>query len=151
MVKAQDIMTRNVISVHPDMEIANAAALLFEHHINGVPVIDKDEKLIGILCQSDLIAQQKTIPIPSLFTFLDGYIPFTSLKKVEKTVQKIAALTVADAMTPDPVTVTPETGIETIASLMVDKNFHSIPVVDDDRLVGIIGKEDVLQTLIKHR
>jgi CBS-domain-containing membrane protein len=149
MLKAKDIMTRNVISVHPDMEIANAAALLFEHHINGVPVVDKDEKLIGILCQSDLIAQQQTIPIPSLFTFLDGYIPFTSLKKVEKTGQKIAALTVADAMTPDPVTVSPETDIETIATLMVNKNFHSIPVVEGSQVVGMIGKEDILQTLIK--
>ncbi|RJP75186.1 MAG: CBS domain-containing protein [Desulfobacteraceae bacterium] len=151
MLKAKDIMTKNVITVSPDMEIINAADLLFQHHINGVPVLDKDGKVIGILCQSDLIAQQKTIPIPSLFTFLDGYIPFTSLKKVEKTVQKIAATTVADAMTSDPVTVSPDTDIEEIATLMVDKNFHSLPVVEQGNLVGIIGKEDILQTLISKR
>lgn len=151
MLKAKDIMTKDVITVSPDMEIISAAGLLIEHHINGVPVVEKDGKIVGILCQSDLIAQQKTLPIPSLFTFLDGYIPFNSLKKMEKNIQKIAALSVADAMTANPVTVSPETDIEQIATLMVDKNYHSLPVVDDGILVGIIGKEDVLQTLINKK
>ena len=52
-------------------------------------------------------------------------------------------------MTEDPVSVNSDTGIGEVAERMVDKNFHSIPVVDDGKLVGIIGKEDVLQTLIK--
>lgn len=151
MLKAKDIMTKDVITVSPDMEIISAAGILFQHHINGVPVIQSDGKIVGILCQSDVIAQQKAIPIPSLFTFLDGYIPFTSLKKVEKNVQKIAAIKVAHAMTENPVTVSPETSIEEIATLMVDKNLHSLPVVLNDVLVGILGKEDVLQTLIKKK
>jgi CBS-domain-containing membrane protein len=151
MLKARDIMTKDVIMVSPDMEITSAVRLLFENHINGAPVIQKDGKMIGILCQSDLIAQQKAMPIPSLFTFLDGYISFTSLKKVEKIVQKIGAITVADAMTENPVNVSPETDIEEIATLMVDKNFHTLPVVEDEHLVGIIGKEDILQTLISKK
>jgi len=104
---------------------------------------------VGILCQSDLIAQQKKIPIPSLFTFLDGFIPLTSLKKIEKSIQKIAAITVRNAMTKNPVSVHPDTDIEEIAALMVDKGFHTIPVEDKGKLVGIIGKEDILQTLVK--
>ena len=149
MLKAKDIMTRNLITITPDMEITHAAKLLFDNHINGAPVVGKDGKMVGILCQSDLIAQQKKIPIPSLFTFLDGFIPLTSLKKIEKTIQKIAATTVRDAMTENPVSVHPDTDIEEIAALMVDKNLHSIPVEDNEKLVGIIGKEDILQTLIK--
>jgi len=70
------------------------------------------------------------------------------MKQLEKQVQKIAAITVAQAMTPNPVTVQTETDIETVAALMVDKNFHTIPVVDKGELVGIVGKEDVLKTLI---
>ena len=57
-------------------------------------------------------------------------------------------MTVADAMTPDPVTVGPETSIEELGSIMVDKNFHTVPVVDEGELVGIVGKEDVLRTLV---
>ena len=50
-------------------------------------------------------------------------------------------------MTPDPITVDPETSIEELATLMVDKNFHTLPVVDKGKLVGIVGKEDILRTI----
>ena len=148
MLKVKDIMTKELITISPDTEIVQATKLLLENRINGIPVTDETGKLVGILCQSDLIAQQKKLPIPSFFTFLDGLITLTSMKQIEKQVQKIAAITVAQAMTPNPVTVQPETDIETVAALMVDKNFHSIPVVDKGELVGIVGKEDVLKTLI---
>jgi CBS-domain-containing membrane protein len=148
MITAKDIMTQEVISISPETEIAQAAKLLLTNRINGVPVINDAGKLVGILCQSDLIIQQKNIPIPSLFTLLDGFIPLTSSKKLDKEVEKIAATKVADAMTPDPVTVNSDTGIEEIAALMVEKNYHTLPVVDADKLVGIVGKVDVLRTLI---
>ena len=148
MLKVKDIMTKELITVSPDTEILQATKLLLENRINGIPVTDESGKLVGILCQSDLIAQQKKLPIPSFFTFLDGLITLSSMKQLEKQVQKIAAITVAQAMTPNPVTVQPETNIETVAALMVDKNFHTIPVVDKGKLVGIVGKEDVLKTLI---
>ncbi|MGB2928601.1 MAG: CBS domain-containing protein [Desulfobacterales bacterium] len=148
MLKVKDIMTRELITVSPDTEIVQATKLLLGNRINGIPVTDETGKLVGILCQSDLIAQQKKLPIPSFFTFLDGLITLTSMKQIEKQVQKIAATTVAQAMTPNPVTVQPETDIEKVAALMVDKNFHTIPVVDEGELVGIVGKEDILKTLI---
>jgi len=148
MLRAKDIMTRDVITVSPQMEIAHAAKLLLEKGINGVPVVDEG-KLVGLICQSDLVAQQKKFPIPSLFTILDGFIPLKSIKNLEKTVQKIAATTVAQAMTPNPTTVHPITGIDEIASLMVDKNFHTVPVVEDGSLVGIVGKEDILSVLMQ--
>ena len=146
MLKAKDIMTKVLITVPPDMEIVEAAKILLEKGINGIPVMDGEE-LVGILCQSDLIAQQKKLPIPSFFTLLDGFIPLKSTKHFEKALQKMAATTVADAMTPDPVTIDPEAAIEDIASLMVDKKFHTIPVVDQGKLVGIIGKKDILKSL----
>ena len=72
----------------------------------------------------------------------------TSSKKIQKEIKKIAALKVSDAMTPEPVTVKPDTQIETVAALMVDSNLHTLPVVEGSRLVGIIGKEDILRTLL---
>jgi CBS domain-containing protein len=148
MLKAKDIMTTEIITVTPETEIAQAARLLLEKRINGVPVVDSAGKLVGILCQMDLIIQQKSMPLPSLFTLLDGYIPLTSSKRLDKEVAKIAATKVSEAMTPNPVTVDPETEIEKIAALMVEKNFHTLPVVDGGKLVGILGKEDVLRTLV---
>lgn len=146
MLTAKDIMTKEVITVSPEAGIAHAAKILLEKGINGIPVVEKG-KLVGILCQSDLVAQQKEFPLPSIFTILDGFIPLKSTKKLEKAIQKIAATTVVEAMTPDPVTVTPETSIKDLAALMVDKNLHTIPVMDRGVLVGIIGKEDILKTI----
>jgi CBS domain-containing protein len=147
MIKVKEIMTREVLTVTPDTEITQATKLLIENRINGLPVVDEEGKIRGILCQSDLIAQQKKLPLPSFFTFLDGFIPMTSMKQLEKQIQKVSATTVAHAMTPNPVTVDPETPINHVAALMVDKNYHTVPVVEGGKLVGIVGKEDILRTL----
>ncbi|MFZ7128563.1 MAG: CBS domain-containing protein [Desulfobacterales bacterium] len=147
MIRAKDIMTREVVAVAPDTDIAEAAEMLLKRHINGVPVVDGTGRLVGILCQSDLIAQQKRIRLPSVFTLLDGFIPLSSTKSLDAEVQKIAATTVEAAMTRKPVTVTPEASIEEVATLMVEKGFHTVPVVQGGRIVGVIGKEDVLRTV----
>jgi len=148
MLKAKDIMTRDIVTVTPETEIVQAAGILLKNRINGLPVVDDTGKLVGILCQSDLIVQQKRIPVPSLFTLLESYVPLSSVKRIDKEVAKIAAITVKQAMTANPVTVGPETEIEDIAALMVDRKYHTLPVVEGGRLVGIIGKEDVLKTLL---
>ncbi len=148
MYKAEDIMTKKVIVVQPETEIVQAARLLLEHHINGLPVVDQDGRLEGMICQDDLVTQQKKIPLPSYFIILDSLIPLSSQKDVEKALKKMAAITVAEAMSTDPITVGPDTELEEIATLMVKHNIHTVPVLDQGRLVGIIGKEDILKTLI---
>lgn len=148
MPKAKDIMTEEVITVHPEMEIVKAAKLLLEHHINGLPVVDKEGRLVGIICQDDLIAQQREIPLPSFFILLDSFIPLTSQKNIEKEVQKMAAITVSEAMTPDPITIDPETRLEEISTLMVKNNIHTLPVLDQGKLVGVVGNEDILRTFM---
>ena len=148
MYKAKDIMTKKVIVVHPETEIVQAARLLLEHHINGLPVVDQEGRLEGMICQDDLITQQKKLPLPSYFIILDSLIPLTSQKDIEKALKKMAAVTVAEVMSSDPITVESETELEEIATLMVKHTIHTVPVLDQGRLVGIIGKEDILKTLM---
>jgi CBS domain-containing protein len=148
MLKAKDIMTVKIVTVSPETKIDQAAKLLLENHFNGLPVVDQGGSLKGIICQDDLIVQQKRFPLPSIFTILDGVIPLSSPKHLEKEIQKMAATTVGQAMTTEPVTVDPETTIEEIVTLMVQKNIHTLPVVQKGKLVGIVGKEDILRTLI---
>lgn len=149
MIKAKDIMETKVITVSPDMDITAAAKLLLENHINGVPVVNEDEEIIGILCQSDLIFQQKEIPFPPIFTVLDSFIPLSSSQKMEDEFKKISAVRVDQAMIKEPVTVTADTPVTEIANLMVEKHYHTIPVTDEKQVIGIIGKEDVLKTLVE--
>ncbi|HKJ99444.1 MAG TPA: CBS domain-containing protein [Desulfotignum sp.] len=147
MIKASDIMETNIISVTPDTDTPSAVRILLDNHINGVPVVNDKEELVGILCQSDLIFQQKEMPVPPIFTILDSIFPLSSSKKINEEFRKIAATTVAQAMVKKVVSVAPDTPVSEIASLMVEKHFHTIPVVKNKKLVGIIGKEDVLNTL----
>ncbi len=148
MLKAKNIMTTDPVTLSIDDDVTTAATLLLEKRINGVPVLDDSGKLAGVLCQSDLVAQQKNLRLPSVFTLLDGIIPLSSSRDVQREMDKITAMTVGQAMTSGPVSVVPDTPLEEVATLMVDKKYHTLPVVEDGKLIGVIGKEDVLRTLL---
>lgn len=147
MIYAKDIMTTDAITLNADDEISKAVQVMLENRINGLPVIEGGV-VVGILCQSDLVAQQKKLNLPSLFTLLDGVIPMSSQRDFDREMDKITALTVRQAMTPDPVSVTPGTPIEEVATLMADQKLYTVPVVESGELVGVIGKEDILRTLL---
>ena len=151
MLTARDIMTPDPITIGPEASIAEAVKILLEKRFNGMPVVNEKGGLIGVITQSDLVAQQQKLSIPSVFTFLDGFIPLPGWKSTEDDFMKMNALTVKEAMTPSPVSASPETPIEELASLMVKAKFYSLPIVDKGHLVGIVGKEDILRTLVKKR
>ncbi len=145
---AKDIMTSPAITIGPDADITEAAKILLDRDINGLPVVDDSGRVAGIICQSDLVRMQKSLPIPSLFTLLDGFVPLSTTALLETEVKRIAASKVADAMTRKVESISPDTGVDVIATLMVDKQFHTLPVVDQGRLVGVVGKRDILRTLL---
>lgn len=147
---AQDIMTTEVITISPEADITEAVKILLDKGINGLPVVDNTGRLVGILCQSDLVRMQKSLPIPSLFTLLDGFVPMSSSALLEAEVRRIAASKVSDAMSTKVVTIGPDITIDEIAALMVDKKFHTLPVTDKGKLLGVVGKKDVIKTLIPH-
>lgn len=149
MLTARDIMTPAPITATPDTNIEDVAKLLLEHRINGLPVVDESGQLIGVICQSDLVAQQQKFQIPSVFSLLDGFIQLPVWGSAEKNFKKMIALTVEDAMTRNPVTASPDDKLDTLATLMVQSKYYSLPVVENNKLVGIIGKEDILRTIIK--
>lgn len=151
MTTAQDIMSTDPIVVRPDTEIPEAAELLLEKNINGIPVVNEKNELVGIICQSDLVAMQRKIPLPSLFTLLDSLLPLSSSSKMEKEIRKIAAARVEDAMTPNPKSVVRDTSLEELAEIMVNHKYHTLPVVENGKLVGVVGKADVLKTLMKKK
>lgn len=150
MLTAKDIMTTDCITLTPETEIAAAVKTLIEKKINGAPVLDGDE-VVGVLCQADLVAQQKKVTLPSFFTLLDGVFPLSSHEDLEKEMTKISALTVSEAMTAAPTFITSDTAIEDIATMMANEKLYTLPVLDDGKLVGVVGKEDVLKTLLQEQ
>ncbi|MDD4733058.1 MAG: CBS domain-containing protein [Desulfovibrio sp.] len=147
MLTARDIMTTNPLTLEPGADVSEAVRLMLENKINGLPVVDASGRLQGIICQSDLVAQQKKVALPSFFTLLDGVFPVSASEQLEREVSKMTALTVDKAMTVNPVSIQPDTPLEDIATMMVEKKLYTLPVVENNRLVGVVGKEDVLRTL----
>lgn len=148
MRKARDIMTKEVLTVTPATTVTELALLLSANSISGAPVLDSSGTLLGVVTESDLIDQKKKIHIPTVVTILDSVFYLENPDKMEQEMKKIAGSTVDDIYTKSPRTVDEDTLIDEIATIMSEKNVHTLPVMRDGRLVGVIGKRDIITTLI---
>jgi len=148
MLNASDIMTTEVITVKEETPLKELAEILYENRINGVPVVDDEGLLIGIICESDLIRKDKKLHIPTVVALFDAVFYLESSKNIEKEIKQISATTVSDLFTREVVTVDEKTAIDEIATIMTQKKIYTIPVMDGERLVGIVGKGDVIRTFI---
>ncbi len=149
MKNAKDIMTSEVLTVKPETTVTELAQLLSSKDINGVPVMDIDNNIIGVVTENDLIYQRKKVHIPTVVTILDSVIYLESPEKMQKEMLKIAGSTVNDIYSRPAVTINEQTPIDEIATIMAEKNIHTLPVLKDKLLVGVIGKKDIIKTLIK--
>jgi CBS-domain-containing membrane protein len=148
MKTAADIMTRKVITVTPATSVQELALLLTASNISGAPVLDETGRIIGIVTENDLIDQNKKVHIPTVLTILDSFIYLESPDKMEKEMKKMAGSTVMDICSRDIVTVAPECSLEELATIMAEQHIHTLPVVSNGKLVGIIGKKDIIKTII---
>lgn len=147
MLTAKDIMSRDITTVTLDMPISEVAGLFHDNVISGAPVVDDNGNLIGIITESDLIDQNKKFHIPTVVAIFDAVVYLESLKTFEKELQKMTGSKVRDLYTKDVVSVDQDTPINEIASIMSDRHFHTIPVLKGNKLVGIVGKDDIVKTM----
>lgn len=149
MLKAKDIMTKDVITVKSDAPIEELAKILIEHKISGVPVLNESGELDGIVTENDLISQNKRLHIPTFIRLFDAFIMIERPSKIEKEIKKMAATIVGDICIKDVITITEDTPIEDIATIMAEKKVHLIPVVEGRKIRGIIGKMDLIKGMVK--
>ncbi len=147
MLTAKEIMTREVITVSPDMEVGNLAALLWEKRISGAPVVDEEGELLGVVTESDLIDQTKKVHIPTVVTILDSVFFLENPDKMDKEIKKMTGSVVKDICADELVTIDEDTPLDEIATIMAEKNLHTLPVVHGGKLVGVVGKSDIIRTL----
>ena len=138
-------MSTEVVSVHPDTPLRELAKTLLEAEISGVPVVDDDGKLLGMVTEADLIESQQKLHFPTVIALFDAVVYVESSKQFEEKVHKAAAATAGELMQSPAVTVTPETPLTDLAETMGRKKVHHLPVVAGDKLVGIVGKADVVR------
>jgi len=124
VLKAKDLMTKEVITVNEEMSVVNLAKILCENKISGVPVVDKDKKLVGVVTEKDLIN-----------IIFSGNVRNTK---------------VGDIMSRNIIKFTPDTDIDKIALAISEKNVRRVIIVDDkDKVVGIVSRRDIIKMLIE--
>lgn len=147
MLTAKDIMTRDVISVTPDTGVEELARLFVEKNISAMPVVTEGGKLFGIVTETDLVAQDRPLHIPTVIAIFDWVIYLQSQKEFKAEVEKITAQKVAEICTTEVVSCAPETSVPDIALLMTENKAHLIPVVREDKVVGVVARLDIIRAM----
>ncbi len=136
---ATDLMTKSVLLINQEMELEEAAALLAEKHISGAPVVDHQEKIVGIVSEKDFLREMGFGTEPSIMQ-----IATYCLQNKSHLMRKLHNRTVGDIMTRPPITGIPEMTIDTVSTLFVDRKINRLPIVDKNGLtVGIVTRTDL--------
>ena len=147
--RISDVMTEEPIVVSPDTPILEVAKILIDNKIGGIPVVDDNGALVGIITDGDLIMQDIKLQFPSYIQFIDGvFLSPVAVSRFEDRLRKAIGANVEDVMTTDVVTIGPDDSVADAATLMVENRVSRIPVVADGRVVGIVTKADVVKSML---
>lgn len=136
--KAGDLMTTGAATIRDDAPVVNAARMMSEHRISGLPVVDAQGKLVGIITEGDFLGADEGRG-PRLVDVLTGTM----------SPGELLTRRVADIMTPDPVTAGIETTVEEVVALMRDNKVKRLPIVTEGRVVGILSRANLVMALVR--
>lgn len=142
--EVEEIMTKDVIAVSPKTPVHEAAELMVDHGISGLPVVDDEGDVVGIVSEGDLILREKPGErMPWWRAF------FSDAEKLARDYQKAHGTTVAEVMTRSVIKVSPDLPIESVALILDEHKIRRVPVVAGGRLVGIVSRGDLIKALAK--
>jgi CBS domain-containing protein len=147
--RISQIMDSTPATVAPDASIEEVVAAMREHQLPGLPVVDGDGQLVGIVTEADMVLpdDEGDLHIPHYVNLFGGTVFLESLDRFEGRLRKAFAATAEDMMTSDPDTVGPDTSVREAARLIHETGHNRLPVVEDGRLVGVVTRLDVLGAL----
>jgi len=148
MKTAREIMTGNVITVTRETTIRELAELFTSHKISSVPVVNDRGDLIGIVTETDLVEQDKSLHIPTVISLFDWVIYLESGKKFEKELNKMTAQTVGEIYSDKVHTISPDAPVSEVADIMSSEKINAVPVVEGRKVIGIIARIDLIKTMI---
>lgn len=141
--KVSDVMTREVVTVEEDTPLKDVAELLLEHGVSGVPVV-YEGRVVGVVSETDILYKERGPegePRGAISLLLDG--PDASLPR------KLAARTAGEAMSSPPVTIRSNRPLAQAAAMMLEQSVNRLPVVDGDRLVGLVTRSDMVRAFAR--
>jgi CBS domain-containing protein len=142
--RAIDVMVRDVVTVHPDTDVADAVKLLSEHDVSALPVVDESGNLIGMLSEADLIHRSEIGTEKHRPWWQEAV---TGASTLAEEFAKSHGKKVGEVMTDGVITVTEDTPLSEIAALFERKRIKRVPVVKDGKLVGIVSRSNLIQAL----
>jgi CBS domain-containing protein len=142
--RVKELMTTDVLTVRPSTQLKDAAQLLAEHRISGLPVVDEESRVLGVLSEGDILYKEAgALDKPGFFERLLAGPPAAFELK-------LAARTVGEAMSAPAVTIGPTRPVTVAANTMIDEGVNRLPVVDDqNRLVGIVTRADLVRAFVR--
>jgi len=146
-VKVREIMETNVVTIGPDATVRELAEILAKNNISGLPVVNKSGELLGVVTEGDVILEDAELHFPHYIQFLDSIIYLESVRKFEERLRKAVGVKVADIMSTDVLTVDPDMSVRQVATIMADNNVNRVPVMENDRLVGIVARTDIVRAI----
>jgi CBS domain-containing protein len=151
MKTAGEIMARDVPSVHPSDDARTAIDLLSKSDLGAISVVDNDNKLVGIVSESDLILseEESDLHLPHYLNIMGGVVFVGSMKGFEERLEKAFATEVSELMTADPIVAHDYESADRVAKKIADKHHNHLPVVDaDGYMVGMVTRADALAALV---
>jgi CBS domain-containing protein len=146
--QVQDIMTRDVVTVQPDTPVTAVARIFREHAISGMPVVNQEGAMVGIITELDLIARHARPHFPSYIAFLDSIIYLEGTRRYHESMRHILATTAGELMSSPVHSVPPDMDVQDVAAMMVDHRWNPLPVLDDKKqLIGIVSHTDLLKLI----
>ncbi|OPL09170.1 MAG: hypothetical protein AVO34_05535 [Firmicutes bacterium ML8_F2] len=151
MFLAKDIMTVSTIAVSKSNNVKAALDLLAEHNISGLPVVDDEKKVVGIISGSDILRyshQKNVVPKTSSSFWVSPYTESDDIAIIRNGFEVLHRTTIEQVMTKKIFTVKEDTPVSDIAKLMISKTINRVPVVDDAGvLLGIISRADLVKSM----
>lgn len=141
--KISKILTKDVITVTSETTVKEIAKLMIKHDLTGIPAVENG-KVVGIVTEGDLIMKKTHLHLPTYIQLLDSFLYLESTKEVEKDLKKILAVEAKDIMTKDFTTVKLDSTVEELANIMHEKHVNPIPVMDNEKMVGIVSRSDLV-------
>jgi CBS domain-containing protein len=141
----RDIMTRDIVKVTQDASASEIALLMSQHHVSGIPVVDDQDRVLGVVTELDMVVRNTRFKLPAFFTLLNATIYFETPGHLKERLHHMLGLTAGEIMSEKAMSVPAGASIEDLAELMVGKQVNPIPVVEDGRLVGMVSRSDIVR------
>lgn len=148
MKNVSEIMTKELITVRKETTIRELAELFVTHRVSSLPVVADNGSLIGIVTESDLVEQSKSVHLPTVISLFDWVIYLESEKSLEKELQKMGGRAVGDIYQANTASIAPSASLSEAADMMSSRHTNSLPVVENGNLVGIVARIDLIRTLL---